>query len=237
MPRIACLQTRPRATYEEAIAELRPLAEQAVHGGAQLLCLPEYCGGLVSDGPLFRPPATIEGQHPVLEFLQKFAAESGIWILVGSIAITAENGLILNRTYVLDSAGDIVARYDKIHLFDIQLSSSVRFQESAVVSPGNRAVVVSTPFGRVGLSICYDLRFPQLYRGLAQEGADILAVPAAFTRVTGQAHWHVLNRCRAIENGAYVVAPGAIGNVPGGGECFGHSLIVDPWGVVLADGG
>ena len=237
MTLVACLQTRPRASFEEAIAELEPLAVQAVQGGAKLLCLPEYCGGLVSDGPLFRPPSATEGEHPVLERLRDFAAANDVWMLVGSIAITAEGGLILNRTYVLDSAGGIVARYDKIHLFDIQLSSRVRFQESAVVSPGDKAVIASTPFGRIGLSICYDLRFPQLYRSLAQGGADILAVPAAFTRITGRAHWHVLNRCRAIENGAYVVAPGATGDVPGGGECFGHSLMIDPWGVVLADGG
>ncbi len=237
MARVACLQTRPRATFGEAIAELLPLATRAVRGGAQLLCLPEYCGGLTSDGPLFRPPSAAENEHPVLKRLREFAADNDVWMLVGSIAIAAENGLILNRTYVLDDSGNVAARYDKIHLFDIQLSPQVRFEESAVVTPGNKAVVASTPLGQIGLSICYDLRFPRLYRRLAQGGADILAVPAAFTKVTGLAHWHVLNRSRAIENGAYVIAPGATGEVPGGGECFGHSLIIDPWGRILADGG
>ena len=237
MAQVACLQTRPRASFGEAIAEIMPLATQAVRRGARLLCLPEYCGGLTSDGPLFRPPSAAESEHPVLMQLREFAAENGVWMLVGSIAIAAGDGLILNRSYLLDDSGNVAARYDKIHLFDIQLSPQVRFEESAVVTPGDKAVIASTPLGKIGLSICYDLRFPRLYRCLAQGGASILAVPAAFTKVTGQAHWHVLNRSRAIENGAYVIAPGATGEVPGGGECFGHSLIIDPWGEVLADGG
>ena len=144
---------------------------------------------------------------------------------------------LINRGYVLDDQGDIHARYDKIFLFDVDLSPTQRYRESAVVAPGGHAVLVDTPWGRLGMTICYDLRFPQLYRSLAQAGAEILAVPAAFTKVTGEAHWHVLNRARAIENGAVVVAPCAVGAVPGGGGAYGHSLIVSPWGEVLADGG
>lgn len=235
--RIACLQTRPMPDFGDALVEALALAEQAVAGGAQLLALPEYCGGLRSEGPALAPPAAAEGDHPVLAGLRAFAAAHAVWMLVGSLAVTGPQGRILNRGFVLDARGAIVSRYDKIHLFDVRLSETEVYAESARVAPGDRAVLTATPLGRIGHTICYDLRFPGLYRALAQGGAEILAVPAAFTRRTGAAHWHVLNRARAIENGAFVVAPCATGPVPGGGEAFGHSLIVDPWGAILADGG
>ena len=153
------------------------------------------------------------------------------------MAITGPGGKIYNCSFAVDDHGRIASRYRKIHLFDIELSSGEIYRESALVAPGNEAVVFNSPFGRIGHSICYDLRFPDLYRQLSQAGAEILLVPAAFTKKTGEAHWHALNRARAIENGAYVVAPCAIGPVDGGGESYGHSLIVNPWGEVLADGG
>jgi predicted amidohydrolase len=158
-------------------------------------------------------------------------------MLAGSLAVAGLGGRIRNRGFVIDDAGRVAARYDKIHLFDVTLSATEAYRESAAVAPGDRAVVCDMPLARLGLSICYDLRFPQLYRALARAGAEILTVPAAFTRTTGEAHWHVLNRARAIETGAFVVAPCAVGPVPGGGESYGHSLVVDPWGEVLADGG
>jgi deaminated glutathione amidase len=240
MPRplhVACLQTRPAASFDAALAEALPLAEAAVGQGAQLLALPEYCGGLRTEAGLLAPPRAAEDDHPVLAALRRFAAERRVWILVGSLAIPGPGGRILNRGFLLADDGAIRARYDKIHLFDVDLSEAERHRESARVAPGAEAVVADTPFGRLGLSICYDLRFPALYRTLAQAGAEALAVPAAFTRTTGRAHWHVLNRARAIENGAFVIAPCATGDVEGGGETFGHSLVVDPWGDVLADGG
>ena len=235
--RIGCVQSRPLATFDEAIEEARHLAGGAVAAGAELVCLPEYCGGLKSEGGLLTPPSAPEARHPVLDALCGFASDAGVWVLVGSIAVDGPGGRIINRGYVLDERGDIRARYDKIFLFDVDLSPTQRYRESAVVAPGEHAVVVDTPWGRLGMTICYDLRFPQLYRTLAQAGAEILAVPAAFTKVTGEAHWHVLNRARAIENGAVVVAPCAAGAVPGGGAAYGHSLVVSPWGDVLADGG
>ena len=235
--RLSCLQTRPQPDFKSAIAEADGLLRRARGEGAELIGLPEYCGGLAGDGPKIVPPCAPESSHPVLESLRGFAADSKTWLLVGSIAVEAADGRILNRGYVLDSAGGIRARYDKIHMFDIQLSEQQTYRESALVCPGADAVVAATPFAAVGMTICYDLRFPALYRALSQAGADILAVPAAFTKTTGEAHWHVLNRARAIENGCYVVSPCATGAVPGGGACFGHSLIVDPWGRVVADGG
>ena len=235
--RIGCVQSRPLATFDEAIEEARRIAGDAVAAGAELVCLPEYCGGLKSEGGLLVPPSAPEAQHPVLDALRGFASESRAWMLIGSIAVDGPGDRLINRGYLVDDRGKIRDWYDKIFLFDVDLSPTQQYRESAVIAPGGHAVVADTPWGRLGMTICYDLRFPQLYRALAQAGAEILAVPAAFTKVTGEAHWHVLNRARAIENGAVVVAPCAVGAVPGGGAAYGHSLVVAPWGEVLADGG
>lgn len=234
---IACLQTRPKPDFGSAITEALALAETAVSVGAELIALPEYCGGLRTEGAAFAPPAANEAEHPVLLELRQLAERHAVWVIVGSVAITGPGGKIYNCSFAIDDSGRIISRYRKIHLFDIELSSGEVYRESALVAPGNEAVVFDTPFGRIGHSICYDLRFPDLYRQMSQAGAEILLVPAAFTKKTGEAHWHALNRARAIENGAFVVAPCAIGPVDGGGESYGHSLIVDPWGEVLADGG
>ena len=234
---IACLQTHPRPDFASALAEALGLAEVAVQAGAELIALPEYCGGLATNGPALIPPHAPEADHPVLAGLRDFAADAGVWLMIGSIAVTGPKGKLLNRGYMIGPDGGIVSRYDKIHMFDIQLSDTEVYRESDNVAAGSNAVLVTTPFARIGHTICYDLRFAHLYRELAQAGAEILAVPAAFTKKTGEAHWHVLNRARAIENGAFVIAPCAIGPIEGGGESYGHSLIVDPWGQVLADGG
>lgn len=233
---IACLQLEPKADFDSALREIILRAETAVNVGSELLAMPEYCGGLETRGGAFAPPAALEHEHPVLQGLREYADKRKVWMVVGSIAVKAPNGKLFNRGYVIDDMGNIRSRYDKIHLFDIQLSQQKSYQESKLVSAGEQAVVTETPFGVIGHTICYDLRFPHLYRDLAQAGAEMLFVPAAFTKKTGQAHWHVLNRARAIENGAYVIAPCAIGAVQGGGESYGHSLIVNPWGEVLADG-
>ncbi len=240
MPRpldIACLQLRPMPTMEAALDEALPLAEKAVAGGAQMLFLPEYCGGLRSDGPAVVPPSAPEGDHPFLRRMQEFAAKNSVWINLGSIAVDGPDGRIINRGFMLAPDGEIAGRYDKIHLFDIQLSGDEVYRESDRVDPGTCAVIHDTPLARVGHTICYDLRFAHLFRSLAQGGAEILACPAAFTAKTGAAHWHVLNRARAIETTRFVVSAGMTGPIPGGGETYGHSLIVDPWGEVLADAG
>ncbi|MCZ4352249.1 carbon-nitrogen hydrolase family protein [Roseovarius aestuarii] len=234
---IACLQTRAMPSFDAALGECLPLAEQAISQGAQMVFLPEYCGGLMTDGPAVTPPCAPADAHPFLQAMQAFAAERGIWLNLGSIAVDGPDGRILNRGFMIGPEGQIVGQYDKIHLFDIQLSETEVFRESAHVSPGECAVIHDTPLGLIGHTICYDLRFAHLYRALAQGGADILCCPAAFTAKTGAAHWHVLNRARAIETTRFVVSAGMTGPVPGGGETYGHSLIVDPWGKVLADAG
>ncbi len=234
--RIACLQTRPRATVEAAIAEAAPLVSRAIGEGAELLMLPEYAGGLASDGPRVAPPVAPDGAHPFVTEMQSTARAQGVWILIGSAAVEGPGEKFVNRGYLIDATGQIRGRYDKIHMFDIQLSETEVYRESATVQAGTRAVLHDTPFGQIGHTICYDLRFPHLYRALAQAGAQILCAPAAFTAKTGAAHWHVLNRARAIETGSFMISPCAVGPVPGGGATYGHSLIVAPWGEVIAEG-
>ncbi|MEQ9240680.1 carbon-nitrogen hydrolase family protein [Roseovarius indicus] len=240
MPRpldIACLQTRPRPEFRSALDEALPLADTAARAGADILFLPEYCGGLQSEGSALTPPSAPETEHPFLQEMQGFARDRKIWINLGSIAVDGPDGRIINRGFMLDDSGEIRGRYDKINMFDIQLSETEVYRESARVSPGSKAVIHDTPFARIGHTICYDLRFPQLFRTLAQAGAEILICPAAFTKKTGEAHWHVLNRARAIETTRFVISACAIGPVPGGGECYGHSLVISPWGEVISDGG
>lgn len=234
---IACLQTRPMPDFQSALEEALPLAEAAVRAGADIVLLPEYCGGLASDGPALVPPSAPEPEHPVLTAFCAFAESRNVWVLLGSIAVDGPTGKIINRGFLIDDQGEIRGRYDKIHLFDVQITKSEVYRESTIVEAGSRAIVYDTPFGRIGHTICYDLRFPHLFRELAHAGAEIICVPAAFTKRTGEAHWHVLNQARAIENGVFVVAPCAIGKIAGGGESYGHSLVVSPWGDVVADGG
>jgi predicted amidohydrolase len=234
---IACLQTRPMPDFQSKLKEALSLAEAAVQAGADVLFLPEYCGGLGSDGGALIPPSVDEVGHPVLAGLVKFAAENRVWVFIGSIAVDGPNGKMINRGFMVDDQGKIRGRYDKIHLFDVQISEQEVYRESTHVVAGGRATFYDTPFGRIGHTICYDVRFPHLYRELAQAGTEIICVPAAFTKPTGEAHWHVLNRARAIENGVFIVAHCAIGDIPGGGASYGHSLVVNPWGEVIADGG
>jgi predicted amidohydrolase len=233
----ACIQFSARPEVERNLETSLRLTREAAAAGAKLVCLPEYCSGVATDGGDLAPTAAPEAAHPFLAAYGGVARELAVWVLLGSMGIALPGERIANRGYLIDPAGRISARYDKIHLFDVDLGDGHAYRESATISPGASAVVADTPWGGLGLSVCYDLRFPQLYRALAKAGAIMLAVPAAFTRMTGRAHWHVLARARAIENGAYVLAPNQHGTLAGGSECFGHSLIVDPWGEVLADGG
>ena len=232
----ACVQNCASADVAASMEESVALTRDARRQGAELICLPEFFSCLSVTSDRFEVGAHPESEHPVLRRFSALASALGCWLLLGSVAVRAGEGRVHNRSYLLDSQGRIVARYDKIHLFDIDLSRDETYRESAWVKPGAHAVLADTPWGRVGLSVCYDLRFPHLYRDLAKAGAEYLFVPAAFTKTTGEAHWHVLNRARAIENGAYVLAPCQYG-VHGKAATYGHSLIVDPWGVVLADGG
>lgn len=233
----ACIQFCATPEVEENLDVSLRLSREAAAAGARLVLLPEYFSGIRTEGSRLIPTAFAEPEHPALPAFRAAARDLGLWVLLGSLAVIRPDGKIANRSYLIDAAGRIAASYDKVHLFDVDLGAGKDYRESATIAPGSDAVVAEMPWGGLGLSVCYDLRFPQLYRALAQAGANMLAVPAAFTRITGRAHWHVLCRARAIENGAYVLAPCQNGTLVGGGECFGHSLIVDPWGTVLADGG
>jgi predicted amidohydrolase len=236
--RIACVQHCAGLDVAANLATLARLIEQAVARGAELVCLPEYCAEYGMINGRLAVGARPEDQHEALEALAGQARRHRCWLLIGSIGVLADDGRILNRCCLVDAQGAMRARYDKIHLFDVDLARGESYRESSTIRPGETATVVATPFGRLGLTICYDLRFPQLYRALAKAGADVLFVPAAFTRTTGQAHWHALLRARAIETGAFVVAPSQCGEAPDGKLArYGHSLIVDPWGEVIADGG
>jgi predicted amidohydrolase len=233
----ACIQNSADVELAPSLDHCERLIRQAAAENARLICLPEYFASLDVVNDLLVSRALPEQGHPALERCRRLAAELGVWLLLGSLGIETRGGKMLNRSYLLDDRGAIVARYDKIHLFDVRLPGGEDYTESATVAPGEAAVVAPTPWGPLGLSICYDLRFPQLYHALAQAGALYLATPAAFTRTTGEAHWHILQRARAIETGCYVIAPCQTGTHVGGRASYGHSLIVDPWGRVLADGG
>ncbi len=235
--RVACVQNCAGTETDPNLKDCVELVREAAGRGAAFILLPEYFTGLDIQGQILIPEAFAEADHPALPLFAGLAQDHRAWILLGSLAITLEGGAIANRSYLLDPDGAIAARYDKIHLFDVDLAGGESYRESATIAPGTCATVADLPWGRVGLSICYDLRFAQLYRALAKAGADFLTVPAAFTKTTGQAHWHVLLRARAIETGCFVFAPCQYGVHAGGRATYGHSLIVDPWGQVLADGG
>ena len=213
------------------------MSRDAAADGASLICLPEYFSALSSDGPRLTIEAFDESAHPALPAFSELARGHEIWVLLGSLPIAAPSGKMHNRSFLIGPGGEIVQRYDKIYLFDVELPGGEEYLESETIEPGGELAVAELPWGKLGMSVCYDLRFPNLYRQLAWAGADFLAVPAAFTETSGRAHWHVLNRARAIENGAFVFAPCQCGEHAGGARTYGHSLIVDPWGRVLADGG
>lgn len=237
MTRLAILQMTsgidPLANAGTMVAAI----DRAAADGAAMLFTPEMAGLLDRDRVRAARSIVAEDADPVLAAMCEAAARVGIWVHIGSLAIRRDDGRYANRSYVIDGNGAIRARYDKLHLFDVDLPSGESWRESASYVSGDEAVVVATPVGMLGLSICYDLRFPDLYAGLTSAGATILAIPAAFTRPTGLAHWHVLLRARAIEAGVFVVAAAQTGTHADGRVTFGHSLVVDPWGDVVCDMG
>ncbi|MGE4562704.1 MAG: carbon-nitrogen hydrolase family protein [Rhodospirillales bacterium] len=234
--RTACVQNCAGPDMAANIAEAERLAIQAATDGADLICLPEFFSCLDVGPERFEVGATDEENHPALPVFTRLARDYHAWILLGSLAVKTASGKIRNRSILIDSGGEIVSRYDKIHLFDVDLTGGENYRESLTVEAGEKAVLAPTPWGLMGLTVCYDLRFAHLYRTMAQAGAMFFTVPAAFTMTTGKAHWHPLLRARAIETGSFVFAPCQWGR-HGKAETYGHSLIIDPWGVVLADGG
>jgi predicted amidohydrolase len=235
--RLACVQTTTGNDMAANLAAACAAGRAARAGGAELIAFPEVVAMMEPDRALVPLKAAPAADHPALRAFQALAAETAAWVLAGSITVRHGDGTLGNRSYLLDAAGGIVAFYDKIHMFDVDLDGGESYRESATYRPGEAAVVAETPWGRLGLTVCYDLRFPHLYRDLAKAGADFLSVPSAFTVPTGEAHWHVLLRARAIETGCWVFAPAQCGTHAGGRRTYGHSLIVDPWGRVVADGG
>jgi predicted amidohydrolase len=235
--RAALVQMNAARDVEPTIRWVRELVREARAGGADFILTPENTGMMEPNKTLLLEKAEPEATHPVLPAFAELARETGAWLLLGSIAVKLDAGTCANRSFLFDPEGRIQARYDKIHMFDVDLKEGESYRESATFRPGREAVVADLPWGRLGLTICYDLRFAYLYRALAKAGASFLTVPAAFTRPTGEAHWHVLLRARAIETGCFVLAPAQCGLHAEGRKTFGHSLIVAPWGEVLADGG
>jgi len=233
----ACIQVNAGDDMDANIHAACELVCQARAAGAELALLPENVAMMTWGRDNIIARAMPEEGHKALAAFRSLARDTGIWLHCGSLAVLIGDGRVANRSFLLDPEGRVVASYDKIHMFDVDLGGGETYCESATFQPGEAAVVAGTPWGRLGLSICYDLRFPHLYRDLAKAGADFLAVPAAFTRTTGRAHWHVLMRARAIETGCYILAPAQCGEHPNNRQTFGHSLIVSPWGTVLGDAG
>ncbi|HXJ00336.1 MAG TPA: carbon-nitrogen hydrolase family protein [Micropepsaceae bacterium] len=235
--KVACVQLRCGDDVSENVGAAAALIREAHKAGAQFIATPENTNLMAADGGAKLEKTSPESSDYSLPQFCGLAEELGIWLLVGSLGIKVSDGKTANRSYLIGPNGRVSARYDKIHLFDVNLPSGETYRESNTVAPGAEAVVASLPWGRLGLSVCYDLRFPQLYRTLAKNGAEILTVPSAFTETTGKAHWHVLLRARAIENGCFVVAPAQGGTHANGRKTYGHSLIIGPWGDILAEAG
>lgn len=235
--RVGLVQLRSGRSVAPNLDMAEALVRQAAASGAQYVLTPENTGLMeLSSGSLF---ANIEPEESngVVERMRAVGRQLGIWLHMGSTAIKLADDKVANRSFLFAPDGTVVARYDKIHMFDVDLSGGESYRESKNYQPGRTAVVVDLPWGRLGMTICYDLRFPALYRALAQAGADFITVPAAFTKQTGEAHWHVLLRARAIETGCYVLAAAQGGMHEAGRATFGHSMVVSPWGEVVAEAG
>ena len=237
MTKIAVVQTTSGIDPVRNAAALAAAIEEAGANGAEMVFTPEMSGVLDRDRARAAQSIVREGEDQVLVAVREAATRAGVWVQLGSLALRRHDARYANRSFVIDSQGNIRARYDKMHLFDVDLPSGESWRESAAYAAGDRPVLAATPLGRMGLSICYDMRFPDLYRALSDNGATILAVPASFTRPTGAAHWHVLLRARAIEAACYVVAAAQSGIHEDGRATYGHSLVIDPWGEVLLDMG
>ena len=232
--KIAAIQMTSGDDVAANIAAAEGLIAQAARGGARLAALPENAFYMRREGTVRHPDVAMSA-HAGVQAMLRQAKELGVWILIGSIRALEAGEKPFNRSVLVSPQGEIAAQYDKLHLFDVTLPNGQKYEESAQALAGDALRVVKVDDFRLGMSICYDVRFPALYRAMALKGADLLAVPSAFTRPTGEAHWHTLLKARAIENAAYVIAPAQCGTHPGGRETYGHSLMIDPWGVVLAE--
>ena len=235
--RVALVQTCSSCDIDANIRSVSALVREAAAAGADMVCTPETSSLMARNREELLAAIVAEEQDPALAAWRAVARETGVWLLVGSLCVLAAADRAANRSFLIAPDGAVRARYDKIHLFDVDLPTGERHRESESYRAGERVATAPLPWGTLGMSICYDLRFPALYRELARRGAAFLCVPSAFTCETGAAHWHVLLRARAIENGCFVFAPAQAGRHENGRRTYGHSLIVDPWGRILAEAG
>jgi predicted amidohydrolase len=233
--RVALLQMTSGINPEANARAIVEAVQAAGAGGAAMLFTPEMSGLLDRNRDRAAPHVVAETDNPVLAAVRSAAIEYGLWIALGSLAVARDDGRWANRSFLIDAGGEVVARYDKIHMFDVQLATGEIWKESAAYAPGEQVVTAETPAGRLGLTVCYDIRFPALFEELGQQNCDVIAIPAAFTVPTGKAHWHLLQRARAVEASAYVVSAAQVGEHEDGRRTYGHSVIVDPWGEVVLD--
>ena len=235
---VACVQLTSTTKIKENIEISSALVREAHAKGAQFITMPEVVNLCQRRSELAVATAQFQENEQALTAYRALAEELGVWLLAGSLAIKLPNDeRLANRSFLIDARGAVVATYDKIHMFDVNLANGETFRESKTYRPGDRAVLAPTPWAMLGMTICYDVRFPYLYRSLAHAGAKMLAIPSAFTRRTGEAHWHILMRARAIETGCFVIAAAQCGDHEDGRKSYGHSVIIGPWGDVIADGG
>ncbi|MBM09029.1 MAG: amidohydrolase [Magnetovibrio sp.] len=242
--KLACVQTTSGPDIDANIRHVSDIVRSAGDAGANFIGLPEVVNIMEMDRKTLANKITNESADQMLIQMRGLAEELGVWILIGSIVVQHETSIdqrgrpkFANRSILVDDKGAVRARYDKIHMFDVSLGSGESYQESRAYEPGRHSTLCETPWGLFGLTVCYDVRFPYLFRDLAKSGAQLLSVPSAFTRQTGHAHWHILLQARAIENGCFIIAPAQCGDHGSGRTTFGHSLIVSPWGEILADAG
>ncbi len=235
--RIACLQINSGSDYQANLATVNAMTREAAEKGAQFILTPEYVLMMDGSGRVMREGAMAADGAPALGELQALARELRVWFLAGSLTLNTDDGRIANRSFLLSDTGQAVAHYDKIHMFDATLPDGRAIRESSAYRPGERAVLGDTPWGKLGMTVCYDLRFPGLFRALAQAGAQFITVPSSFQRQTGRAHWHALLRARAIENECFIFAPAMCGDHAGNRQSYGHTLVIDPWGEIIAEGG
>ncbi|MEQ1773171.1 MAG: carbon-nitrogen hydrolase family protein [Burkholderiales bacterium] len=235
--KLACIQANTVNDLAANLAIVTGMIRDAAANGATFVLTPEYTLMMDGSGRVMREQALpADGGAPLVQ-MRALAKALGIWLLIGSLTLKTEEERIANRSFLVSDSGEVVATYDKIHMFDVTLPDGKVIRESSAYRPGEKLVMAETPWGKLGMTICYDLRFPVLFRALAQAGAQIITVPSSFQRQTGKAHWHVLLQARAIENGCFIVAPAMCGDHAGNRQTFGHSLVVNPWGEIVADGG
>jgi len=237
MTRVALFQTTTGTDPNANAMSLAKAVRDAGEGGAAMLFTPEMSGLLDRNRARAAEHVVPEAENPVLMAVRQAARDAGIWVALGSLAVLRGDGRWANRSLLIDPQGEVTARYDKIHMFDVELATGETWRESAAYAPGNQVVTVQTAIGRLGLTVCYDIRFPALFEELGRRQCDVIAIPAAFTVPTGKAHWHLFQRTRAVEASAFVIAAAQVGIHEDGRVTYGHSLVVDPWGEVLLDMG